>query len=65
MIINAYDLMHRIAYNKPSNNETINKIIFKSFDALIHGARMSTNTFCSKQSNDVCVGANKLSLTSP
>lgn len=39
MIINAYDLMHRIAYNKPSNNETINRIIFKSFDALIHGAK--------------------------
>lgn len=39
MIINAYDLMRRMAYNKPSNNETINKIIFKSFDALIHGAK--------------------------
>ncbi len=33
----AYDLMHRIAYNQPANKETINKIILKAFDAMIHG----------------------------
>ena len=33
----AYDLMHRIAYNQPADKETINKIILKAFDVLIHG----------------------------
>lgn len=36
-LTDAYDLMYRIAYNQPTNKETINKIILKAFDALIHG----------------------------
>lgn len=36
-LTDAYELMHRIAYNQPANKETINKIILKAFDALIHG----------------------------
>lgn len=29
--------MHRLAYNQPADKETINKIILKAFDVLIHG----------------------------
>lgn len=36
-LTDAYDLMHRMAYNQPADKETINKIILKAFDALIHG----------------------------
>lgn len=36
-IADAYDLMHRIAYNQPADKETINKIFLKAFDALIQG----------------------------
>lgn len=36
-LTDAYDLMHRMAYNQPADKETINKIILKAFAALIHG----------------------------
>lgn len=36
-LTDAYDLIHRIAYNQPVKKETINKIILIAFDALIRG----------------------------
>lgn len=36
-LMDAYDLLHRIACNEPADKESINKIIFKAFDALIRG----------------------------
>lgn len=37
MITDAYDLMHRIAYDQPADKEAINKIILKAFDVRIRG----------------------------
>lgn len=36
-LADAYDLMHRMAYNQPAEKETIDKIILKAFDARIRG----------------------------
>lgn len=36
-ITDAYDLMHRIAYNQPADKTVINKLILRAFDAMLYG----------------------------
>lgn len=38
-LTDAYDLMHRIAFNLPADKEYINRIILRAFDTMIHGSK--------------------------
>lgn len=37
LLVDHYDLMHRVAFRLPADKEVLNRIILRAFDARIHG----------------------------